>query len=78
MMHNLIREELGGIGLAGCRADLVRRLDYVLSELDREGVDSFHNYHEELSFPQTKQKYEAFRRELLELDREAVKILAGM
>ena len=31
-MYYLIREELGGIGLVGCRADLVQRLDCVLSE----------------------------------------------
>lgn len=65
VMRRLIREELGGIGAAGHRTDLVWRLDYVLLQLDL-GYGST-----------TKQKYEELRSELLGVDEEAMKILTG-
>lgn len=34
-MLRVIREELSGIGVAGYRAGLIRRLDHVLLQLDR-------------------------------------------
>ena len=61
---HLIREELGGIKAVGYRADLIQRLDCVLSRL-RPGSDS-------------KQHYEEFRTVLLEMDGEATKTLTGM
>ena len=66
VMGRLIREELGGIGAAGYRTDLIRRLDHVLLRLDQgQGVSS------------AKGKYEELRRELLEVDKETMKILTG-
>jgi len=62
-MFNLIREELGGIGAVGHRADLIHQLDYVLSRL---GPGSH------------KQQYEGFRAVLLEVDGEATGTLTGM
>ena len=65
-MRQLIREELGGIEAAGYRTDLIRRLDYVLLQLDQgQGVSS------------AKGEYGELRRELLEVDEEAMRILAG-
>ena len=70
----LIREELGGIEAAGYRADLIRRLDYVLSQLDR-GLDNIWRPHNlfvtERSSLRMKQQYEGFRTELLEADVKA-------
>jgi hypothetical protein len=57
MLH-LIRGELCGIGAAGYRADLIQRLDYVLSQLG--------------SRSSKKQYYEEFRRVLLEVGEEAI------
>jgi len=66
VMSRLIREELGGIGAAGHRADLIRRLDCVLLQLDQgQGV------------PLAREEYEELRRELLKVDEEATKILTG-
>jgi len=66
IMRRLIREELGGIGAAGYRTDLVRRLDCILLRLEQgQGV------------PSAKGGYEELRRELLEMDEEATKILTG-
>ena len=67
VMGRLIREELSGIGAAGHRTDLVRRLDYILLQLDQgQGRLS------------TKEDYEGLRRGLLEVDEEAMNILTGM
>ena len=66
-MHRLIREELGGIGAVGYRTDLIRRVDHVLLQLDRSSQGDW----------RTKEKYEKFRRELLEVDEKATKILTG-
>ena len=80
-MQRLIREELNGIHAVGYRADLIQRLDYVLSQFDR-GQEYLCSRESDFDdgdvFLSAKQKYEGFRRDLLELDEEAVKILAGM
>lgn len=62
-MQRLIREELNGIRAVGCRADLIQRLDHVLSQLGERDPS---------------RQYERFRRELLELDEEVTMILASM
>ncbi|KAF9644302.1 hypothetical protein BDM02DRAFT_994520 [Thelephora ganbajun] len=62
-MMAMIREELCGIEAVGYRADLIQRLDYVLSQLDTESYK--------------KQQYEEFRTALLEVDEEATKTLTG-
>jgi len=66
VMSRLIREELSGIGAAGHRTDLIRRLDYVLLQLDQGKGE-----------PLAKEEYEELRRELLKVDEEAMKILTG-
>jgi len=64
VMLCLIREELGGIGAAGDRSDLIQRLDDILPQLEPEST--------------RKQQYEEFRMVLLEMDKEATKTLTGM
>ena len=67
VMRRLTREELGGIGAAGYRTDLILRLDHVLLRLDQgHGVRWMKAWYEEL------------RRELLEVDEKATNILTGM
>ena len=69
VMRQLIREELGGIGAAEHHTDLIQKLDYVLSQLDQlQGV----------SLLLVEGEYEELRRELLEVDEEAMGILTGM
>ena len=63
-MLDLIRGELGGIGAVGHRADLIQRLDYILSWLEQDDY--------------WKEWYEEFRKVLLEMDEEATKTLTGM
>jgi len=63
-MCHLIREELGGTGVAGYRSDLIQRLDDILPQL-KPGSSR-------------KQQYEELRAVLLEVDEEAVKTLTGM
>ena len=65
-MRLLIREELGEIGAAGHRTDLIRRLDHVLLQFDQGQGQQL-----------VKQRYEELRRELMEVDEEAMKILTG-
>ena len=61
-IQRLVRKELGGMCTAGYRADLIQRLDYVIS---RVGEWSAGGYRE-------------IREELLELEEESTRILAGM
>jgi len=63
VMGRLIREGLGGIEAAGYRTDLIRRLDHVLDQGQGEWW--------------AKKEYEELRRELLEVDKKAMKILTG-
>ena len=67
MTGRLIREELGGIGAAGHRTDLIQRLDYVLLQFDQGRGE----------WPWVRKEYEELRRRLLEMDEEAMKILTG-
>jgi len=66
VMSRLIREELGEIGAAGYRTDLIRRLDHVLLRLDQSQGDWW-----------VKARHEDFRSELLEVDEKAMNILTG-
>lgn len=82
LMLDLIRQGLGGIGAVGCRADLMQRLDYVLSQLAsrHEDVEVWEQQCE--GFRGTleiwdKRQYEEFRETLLEADKEAMKILTS-
>jgi len=74
-MGRLIREELGGIGVAGYRKDLILRLDDVLSQLDLRQARQFllGNPWD----PTAGRGYEGLKGELLEVDRETMKILTG-
>ena len=65
-MHRLIREELGGIGAAGHRTDLIWRLDNILLQFDQGQGESL-----------AKEDYEELRRVLLDVDEEEMKILTG-
>jgi hypothetical protein len=65
----VIREELGGIGAAGHRTDLIRRLDYVLLQLDQgQGCVDPNTPIGKESLLSAKRVYEEFRKELLEAD----------
>jgi len=66
VMFHLIREELGRIGAAGYHTDLIRRPDQVLLRLDQGKGMSW-----------AKGGYEDLRRDLLEADGRAIKILTG-
>ena len=79
-MQRLIREELNGVRAARCRVELIQRLDYILSQLDqgRECLYPRGWNVSEAEFLQVRQHYERFRRDLLELDKEAAQVLAGM
>ena len=78
-MQRLIREQLDGIHAAGYRADLVRRLDHILPQFDRgwESVYPPGYFTDDETFMRAKEWYEGFRRDLLQLDEETSKILAG-
>lgn len=78
VMRHLIREEFGGIGATGYRKDLIRRLDYVLSQLDQgQGCIYPNTSIGKVSLSLLKSEYEELGRELLEMDEEAMKILTG-
>ena len=79
-MQPMIREELNGINAVGSRAELIQRLDYVISQFDR-GWESIYppgRFTDDESFLRAKEQYKGFRKDLLELDEDASKILAGM
>ena len=72
MVYRLIGEELSGIGASGYCTDLIRRLDYVLSQLDQRRKYLFPNVRvSRTRFSRTKQEYEEFRRVLSEMEKEA-------
>ena len=66
VMCRLIREDLGGIELAGHRTELIQRLDYILSQLSQGKGE-----------PLAKEDYEELRGELVKVDEEATRILTG-
>ena len=78
-MYRLVREELSGIRATGCRADLIQRLDYVLSWFNQGWQYVWPNRPSptEAAFLQKKEWYEGFRRALLEVEEETMNILAG-
>ena len=79
-MCTSISEDFSGIGMEGHRRELIKHLDHVLEQLDR-GLGYLQQYSPDISGPDiqvTKERYEEFRKLLLELDREAVGVLAGM
>ena len=67
---DVIREEFSGVGAARYRADLIQRLDYILSQFDGGWECIHHRYpsYAEHNIPRMKQQYEEFREALLEAD----------
>lgn len=78
-VHVLVRTKFSGIHATGYRADLLQRLDYVLTWFDRGWQYVWPNrpIPTEPEFLQKKQWYERFKRELLEVEEAAMKTLAG-
>jgi hypothetical protein len=74
-----IREDLWGIGMGPHRDDLIQRLDYVLGRLD-QGLWDFHTRQEwGINWDDVqlrKRDFESLKAALLEVDREAMDILA--
>ena len=79
-MQVSIVEDLGGIEMLHHRADLIKRLDYVLRTLDL-GLEYLRQYKPrftEDSVGERKERYGRLKEALLEVDRRAVKKLTGM
>ena len=79
-MQASIIKDLSGIGEQHHREDLIRRLDYILGEMDR-GLNYFKRYQpwiEEDDIRMGREQHETLRRVLLEVEGKARKILAGM
>ena len=75
-----IVEDFDGLGMQHHRADLIKRLDHILGELNREyqhfrQVDLQTN---EGYFNRRKTQYTTLRKLLLEADKKATRVLAGM
>jgi len=78
VMIDSIREDLGGIRMGHHREVLIKRLDHVLGQLDR-GFGYLVQHKPDLHERETeaaKESYEKLRNVLLEVDGEALKILA--
>ena len=76
-MRISIREDFGGIGMDYHRADLLQRLDYVPTQLDR-GLEHLQRYKpslNEVDLQGRKKQYEALKEILLDVDREALEVL---
>jgi hypothetical protein len=79
-MQVSIREDFGGIGMLRHRADLIKRLDHVLTELGR-GLGHLRTHRPRIGRTHVllgKKQYGALRKALLEADQKAMKYLAGM
>ena len=79
-MRLSITEDFGGIGMQHHRADLIKRLDHVLAELDR-GLEHFRQYRPEFGEDDVqgrKERYGRLREGLLEVERKAMRTLVGM
>ena len=69
-MHASIRGDFSGIGMGHHRADLIRRLDYILKQLDRglEYLEQYNPYLGEDRLQERKGEYQKLRETLLEID----------
>jgi len=77
-MQIAIREDFSGIGMGRHRGDLIERLDHVLGQLDR-GLEHFKEHKPgllERNIPCAKGQYGELKEVLLEVDREAMDVLA--
>ena len=77
MMGTSMREDFGGIEMSSHRADLLQRLDHVLAQLDRglEHLQQNKPWLDEYGLQRMKRQYGELRKILLEVDREALKVL---
>ena len=76
-MQISIREDFSGIGMGSHREDLIKRLDYILEQLDR-GLGYFEPHAPiiyEQDIRRVKEQYTELKEALLEVDGEAVDIL---
>ena len=72
-----IREDLGGIGMGRHREVLIKRLDYILGQLDR-GLGHLQQQNPVLGgdhIPEAREQYGKLREALLEVDRKASEVL---
>ena len=69
-MLDVIREEFSGVGAARHRAELIQRLNYILSQFDGGWECIHHRYpsYAEGDIPRMKQQYKEFKEVLLEAD----------
>ena len=77
-MQISIREDFSGIKMCSHRADLLQRLDHVLAQLDR-GLEHFQREKPKLNeddLQARKDQYGTIREVLLEVDQEALEVLA--
>jgi hypothetical protein len=75
-----IAVDLGGIGMQHHRRDLIRRLDYIIGELNR-GLEHFRQYKPWIGGDHVQRRrgqYRRLREILLEVDRGMMEILAGL
>ena len=75
-MHVAIRERFNGIGMGRHREDLIKRLDHVLGQLDWGLLEEHRSSLGEDDTQRAKEQYEELKKVLLEVDREAVNVLA--
>ena len=79
-MCTSISEDFSGIGVESHRRELIEQLDHVLGQLD-QGLEYLQQYSPDISgtdIQVTKERYGEFKKLLLELNREALGVLAGM
>ena len=77
-MCALVREDFSGIGMGRHREDLIERLDHVLGQLNR-GLEYLQRHRPSLrerNIQRAKEKHGGLKRVLLEVDREAMDVLA--
>jgi hypothetical protein len=73
-----ILEDFCGIGMWGHREDLVKRLDHILGRLDRghRWLQAYNGSLNEAAFHRSKEQHGELRDVLLEVEREAMAVLA--
>ena len=76
-IHTSVSEDFGGIGMWCHREDLVKRVDYILQQLDRgwEYLKQYNPLADESRVQAGKTDYEKLRNTLLKVDRKAMEAL---
>jgi len=75
-MCTSIRKDFGGIRMEGHRADLIERLDHVLGQLNWGFLKEHRPNLRERNIQRAKEQYGELKKVLLEVDREAMDVLA--